>query len=126
VDSALLCHLLFSVNDNPAHGAAKLRFRCAGPVRGPRGPKYYCQKLNMPHYRGLRDVALNVCCMLSPLTSSQELKTRNSTFVFRTLIRPSRVKFRAPLPGSAVPPAARPRPPHGAVPRPLATSSSVF
>ena len=59
VDGALLCHLLFSVNDDPAHGAAMLRFRCAGPVRGPRGPKYYCHKLNMPHYRGLRDVALN-------------------------------------------------------------------
>ena len=61
VDGALLCHLLFSVNDNPAHGAAMLRFRCAGPVRGPRGSKYYCQKLNMPHYRGLRDIALNMC-----------------------------------------------------------------
>ena len=37
-----------------------LRFRC-GPVHGQRGTKtnYWCHKLNMPHYRGLRDVALN-------------------------------------------------------------------
>ena len=53
VDGALLCHLLLSVNDDPAHGAAMLRFRCAGPVRG---PKYYCHKLNLPHYRGQLDL----------------------------------------------------------------------
>ena len=31
VDGTLLCHLLFSVHDDPAEGAAMLRFRC-GPV----------------------------------------------------------------------------------------------
>ena len=57
--------LLFSVHDDPAEGAAMLRFRC-GPVHGQHGTKtnychnYWCHKLNMPHYRGLRDVALNV------------------------------------------------------------------
>jgi hypothetical protein len=52
--------LLFSVHDDPAEGAAMLRFRC-GPVHGQHGTKTnYCHKLNMPHYRGLRDVALNV------------------------------------------------------------------
>ena len=61
VDGALLCNLLFSVHDNLAHRAAMLRFRC-GPVHGQHGTKtnYWCHKLNMPHYRGLRDVALNV------------------------------------------------------------------
>ena len=61
VDGALLCHLLFSVHNNPAHGAAMLRFRC-GPMHGQHGTNtnYWCHKLNMPHYRGLRDVALNV------------------------------------------------------------------
>ena len=45
---------------DPAHGAAMLRFRC-GPVPGQRGTKTdYCHELNMPHYRGLRNVALNV------------------------------------------------------------------
>ena len=63
VDGTLLCHLLFSVHDNPAHdnpahGAAMLRFRC-GPVYGQHGTQTD-YKLNMPHYRGLRDVALNV------------------------------------------------------------------
>ena len=57
VDGALLCHLLFSVHDDLAHGAAMLRFRC-GPVHGQRGTNY-CHKHNMPHYRGLRDIALN-------------------------------------------------------------------
>ena len=33
-----------------------LRFRC-GPVHGQRGTNY-CHKHNMPHYRGLRDIAL--------------------------------------------------------------------
>jgi hypothetical protein len=49
------------VHDNLAHRAAMLRFRC-GPVHGQHGTKtnYWCHKLNMPHYRGLRDVALNV------------------------------------------------------------------
>lgn len=46
----LLCHLLFGVDDNAEHGSAMLRFRC--------GPKaQHCHKLNMPHYRSLRDVA---------------------------------------------------------------------
>ena len=59
VDGALLCHLLFSVRYDPAHGAAMLRFRC-GPVPGQHGTKTdFCHELNMPHYRGLRDVALN-------------------------------------------------------------------
>jgi hypothetical protein len=39
VDGALLCHLLFSVHDEPtAHGAAMLRFRC-GPMHGQHGTK---------------------------------------------------------------------------------------
>ncbi len=58
VDGTLLCHLLFSVLDDPAEGSAMLRFRC-GPVHGQHGTKTD-YKLNMPHYRGLRDVALNV------------------------------------------------------------------
>ena len=59
VDGALLCHLLFSVRYDPAHGAAMLCFRC-GPVPGQHGTKTdFCHELNMPHYRGLRDVALN-------------------------------------------------------------------
>jgi hypothetical protein len=45
------------VHDDPAHGAAMLRFRC-GPVHGQRGTNY-CHKHNMPHYRGLRDIVLN-------------------------------------------------------------------
>ena len=49
VHASLLCHLLFGVADDPEHGAAMLRFRC--------GPKaMHCHKLNMPHYRALRDV----------------------------------------------------------------------
>ena len=57
VDGALLCHLLFSVHDDPAHGAAMLRFHC-GPVHGQRSTNY-CHKHNMPHYRGLRNIVLN-------------------------------------------------------------------
>jgi hypothetical protein len=38
VDGALLCHLLFSVHDDPAEGAAMLRFHC-GPVHGQHGTK---------------------------------------------------------------------------------------
>jgi hypothetical protein len=50
VEVALLCHLLFGVRADPVHGAAMLRFRCSpGAAR--------CHKLNMPHYRGLRDVS---------------------------------------------------------------------
>ena len=46
VDGALLCHLLFSVHDDPVEGAAMLRFRC-GPVHGQHGTKTnYCHKLN--------------------------------------------------------------------------------
>ena len=49
VDGGLLCHLLFGVRADAVHGAAMLRFRCrAAP----------CHRLNMPHYRGLRDVAV--------------------------------------------------------------------
>jgi hypothetical protein len=55
VDGALLCHLLFSVHDDLARGAA-MRFRC-GPVHGQRGTNY-CHKHNMPHCRGLRNLAL--------------------------------------------------------------------
>ena len=52
VDGALLCHLLFSVRYDPAHGAAMLRFRC-GPVPGQHGTKTdFCHELSMPHYRG--------------------------------------------------------------------------
>ena len=50
VDGALLGHLLFGVRADPVHGDAMLRFRC-GPGAA------HCHKLNMPHYRGLRDVA---------------------------------------------------------------------
>ena len=50
VDGRLLCHLLFGVRADPVHGAAMLRFRCGrGAMR--------CHRRNMPHYRGLRDVA---------------------------------------------------------------------
>ena len=49
VDGALLCHLLFGVRADAVHGAAMLRFRCRAVP---------CHKLNMPHYRGLRDVAV--------------------------------------------------------------------
>jgi hypothetical protein len=38
VDGALLCHLLFSVHDDPVEGAAMLRFHC-GPVHGQHGTK---------------------------------------------------------------------------------------
>ena len=48
VDGALLCRLLFSEHDDPAHGAAMLRFHC-GPVHGQRGTNY-CHKHNVPHY----------------------------------------------------------------------------
>ena len=57
MDGGLLCHLLFGVEASAKHGAPMLRFRC-GPPSGPRvrgAP--YCHKLNMPHYRGLRDVS---------------------------------------------------------------------
>jgi hypothetical protein len=51
INRNLLCHLLFGVDDDAEHGPAMLRFRC--------GPKAsHCHKLNMPHYRALRDVAL--------------------------------------------------------------------
>ena len=51
INRNLLCHLLFGVDDDSEHGPAMLRFRC--------GPKAsHCHKLNMPHYRALRDVAV--------------------------------------------------------------------
>ena len=50
IHRGLLCHLLFGVDDHAAHGPAMLRFRC-----GPGASR--CHKLNMPHYRALRDVA---------------------------------------------------------------------
>ena len=51
INAALLCHLLFSVRADSTHGTAMLRFRC-----GPGAAR--CHKLNMPHYRGLRNVSL--------------------------------------------------------------------
>jgi len=54
VDRALLCHLLFGVCDDAVHGRAMVRFRC-GPAHG-RSSAHHCHQLNMPHYRGLRDV----------------------------------------------------------------------
>ena len=49
VDGGLLCHHLFGVCEDPRYGPPMLRFRCrAAP----------CHKLNMPHYRGLRNVAV--------------------------------------------------------------------
>ena len=45
------------MHDDPAHGAAMLRFHC-GPVHGQRSTNY-CHKHNMPHYRGLRNIVLN-------------------------------------------------------------------
>jgi hypothetical protein len=56
IDARLLCHLLFGVGKDAVHGAAMVRFRC-----GPSGfgsSDGYCHKLNMPHYRHLRDVRL--------------------------------------------------------------------
>ena len=50
INADLLCHLLFGVESNQTHGAPMLRFRC-----GPGAAR--CHKLNMPHYRGLRDVS---------------------------------------------------------------------
>ena len=49
VHGALLCHLLFSVHDNPAQGAAMQRFRCS-PVHGQHGTNtnYWCHELNKP------------------------------------------------------------------------------
>ena len=47
VDGGLLCHLLLGMCDDPVHGRRMLRFRCRAVP---------CHKLNMPHYRGLRDV----------------------------------------------------------------------
>ena len=54
IDGALLCHLLFGVDEHPVHGAPMLRFRC-GPS-GLGSDAGYCHQLNMAHYRGLRDV----------------------------------------------------------------------
>ena len=56
VDGALLCYVLFSVHDDPAHGAAMLRF-CCSPVHGQHGSRYH--ELNTPHDCSLRvrDVA---------------------------------------------------------------------
>ena len=51
INAALLCHLLFGVRADSTHGAAMLRFRC-----GPGAAR--CHRLNMPHYRGLRNVGL--------------------------------------------------------------------
>ena len=56
IDAGLLCHLLFGVRDDPKYGPAMLRFRC-GPSRFG-SSRAYCHKLNMPHYRNLRDVRL--------------------------------------------------------------------
>ena len=59
VNASLLCHLLFGVADDATHGAAMVRFRCGPSAFGPADG--YCHALNMPHYRGLRDVKL--CCV---------------------------------------------------------------
>jgi hypothetical protein len=61
VDGALLCHLLFSVHDDPAEGAAMLHFRCVPCTdsTAPR-PTTVPQAQHAPLCRGLRDVALNV------------------------------------------------------------------
>ena len=54
IDRDLLCHLLFGVRADPTHGPPMVRFRC--------GPLFfgscdgYCHQLNMPHYRGVREV----------------------------------------------------------------------
>ena len=56
IDAGLLCHLLFGVRDDPTYGPAMVRFRC-GPS-GLGSSRGYCHKLNMPHYRNLRDVRL--------------------------------------------------------------------
>ena len=52
VDGALLCYVLFSVHDDPAHGAAMLRFCCSRPVHGQHGSRYH--ELNTPHDCSLR------------------------------------------------------------------------
>jgi hypothetical protein len=56
IDGVLLCHLLFGVEEDPAHGAPALRFRC-GPSR--LGDAGYCHQLNMAHYSGLRRLCKN-------------------------------------------------------------------
>ena len=54
IDGALLCHLLFGVEEDPVLGAPALRFRC-GPS-GLGSDAGYCHQLNLAHYRGLREV----------------------------------------------------------------------
>ena len=56
VDGSLLCHLLFGVRADLTHGAPVVRFRC-GPLFLGSG-EGYCHQLNMPHYRGMREVSV--------------------------------------------------------------------
>ena len=54
VDRDLLCHLLFGVRADPTHGPPMVRFRCGPLFFG--SCEGYCHQLNMPHYRGVREV----------------------------------------------------------------------
>ena len=59
IDSALLCHLLFGIISHPIHGPPMLYFRCGPSSFG--SAAGYCHQLNMPHYKGLRDVRSSPC-----------------------------------------------------------------
>ena len=58
VDRDLLCHLLFGVRADPTHGPPMVRFRCGPLFFG--SCEGYCHQLNMPHYRGVREVRVCV------------------------------------------------------------------
>jgi hypothetical protein len=58
VDRDLLCHLLFGVRADPTHGSPMVRFRCGPLFFG--SCEGYCHQLNMPHYRGVREVRVCV------------------------------------------------------------------
>ena len=56
IDGGLLCHLLFGVCDGGAYGPAMVRFRCGPSSFG--SAAGYCHRLNMPHYRGIRELRI--------------------------------------------------------------------
>ena len=56
INRDLLCHLLFGVCADPTHGPPMVRFRCGPVFFG--SCEGYCHQLNMPHYRGVREVSV--------------------------------------------------------------------
>ena len=56
INCGLLCHLLFGVRADPTHGPPMVRFRCGPLFFG--SCEGYCHQLNMPHYRGVREVSV--------------------------------------------------------------------